>query len=121
MLVLLLGAAALLGLSSCGGGGGGDTCPLSIDAYCQKIGGCPMTWTEAQDATSWKGPCPGSVILSRCPYVDTATLPNFDVGIVFEYDATTGALFRVESVGQNDGCYGGSGVFETCNDVTPLR
>jgi hypothetical protein len=109
--VLLLGLTALAGLLSCGNG---DVCPTSIDAYCQNIGGCPETWKAAHDATSWKGLC--AVVLSSCADVDTATLPNFDVGIVFDYDVGTGALLRVESVGQKDVCYAGSGSLETCDD-----
>ena len=75
-----------------------------------------MSWTAAQDAGSWKGLCAAGVVLSRCADVDTATLPNFDVGIVFDYDVGTGALFRIESVGQKDVCYGGSGSLQTCDD-----
>jgi hypothetical protein len=112
-LVLLLGLTVLAALLSCGGG---DVCPSSIDAYCSEIGGCPETWTAAHDAGSWKGLCAAGVILSQCANVDTATLPNFDVGIVFDYDVDSGALFRVESVGQRDVCYAGTGSLETCDD-----
>jgi hypothetical protein len=50
-----------------------------------------MTWAAAQDVGAWKGICPIRVVLSRCANVDTATLPSFDVGTVYEYDPATGA------------------------------
>ena len=113
VLVLLLMPAALAGLLSCGND---DACANPVDAYCQTLGGCPQTWTAAQDAGSWKGLCATSVVLSRCGDVDTASLPNLDVAIVFDYDVGTGALFRVENVGSKNVCLAGSGSLETCDD-----
>jgi hypothetical protein len=117
-LLLILGATSLAWLPSCGSG---DACPKSIAAYCaQFVGGCPMTWAAAQDAGSWNGICPGSVELSTCANVNTASLPNVDVAILFDYDPATGALFRVESVGPKDVCYAGSSSLEFCDDPSPV-
>jgi len=112
--LLILGATSLAWLPSCASD---DTCPKSIPAYCAQFpGGCPMTWAAAQDAGAWSGICDGTVVLARCANVYTASLPNIDVGVVFDYDPASGALYRVESVGQKDVCYAGSGSLQLCDD-----
>lgn len=77
-----------------------------------------MTWTDAQNPSSWG--CVRIVTLSSCSNVNIATVAGVDTGTEFYYDPASGALYRIEDYSANFGgsqsCAAGSGRIETCDD-----
>jgi hypothetical protein len=85
---------------------------MSVAEFCDSAADmCPMTWTAAQDAASWRcGPgTDGFVTLSTCGDVHVATVAYIDAGKDYYYNAS-GQLYHIESfVNLSHECAAGTG------------
>jgi hypothetical protein len=103
--------------------------PQSIADYCATSSlPCPMTWTAAQDPTSWGG-CANRnansnpLLLGTCARVLVAEMWGVDASTNYYYDASTGQLISMtshhESGRTEDVCFAGDCPTEACNDPAP--
>jgi hypothetical protein len=124
-LALASAVAALFGCSSSPNGGKPDGAPAaspscpSVDAYCASPSRkCVRDWATAQLATAWctddAGAAPYDSVNLRpdCSGFDFVFTTGTDTGVVYIYEAGSGALVGIASEGPRDGCIAG--------DVTAL-
>lgn len=88
-----------------------EACPMTIAAYCDgKTLDCPMTWTAAQQATSWSCGTDALVTLTACGSVHIASIAHIDAGEDFYYGPDD-QLYRVEEfINTTQHCLAGSGI-----------
>jgi hypothetical protein len=115
-------ALALIAFASCHGSVGTMTAPdatltcTDLDAYCGgRVSACVRDWSTASMSGTW---CvrsdaglagPGGVgvfVRTGCDGYNVVRLIGFDSGIVYVYDASTGALVGIAGAASN-GCAAG--------------
>ncbi|MDB4955798.1 MAG: hypothetical protein JWO36_3367 [Myxococcales bacterium] len=115
-----------LALAGCADTPTPTTCRPSLTEFCATSSvPCPMTWSAAQDPTSWGG-CGGrtsnTLVLESCNNVRVAELWGVDASTDYYYDASTGELLTVSShlaIRPQDVCVAGAPQTEVCNDPAP--
>ena len=122
---VLATTVSLVACSSSSPGGRADAgaaCTMSIAAYCagRTDAECAPTWSAVLADTSFcGGQSAGAEMDSACDPYQVRLLNYIDVGTVSYYDANSGALLAIVTVGMGGGvCLGGSTNFAipgTCN------
>lgn len=85
-------------LAACGSEPKKLACQDSIANHCALAGDCALTWTEAQNDTSFCGGFPFANSRAECGGYHVVSVNITDLTTSYYYDATTGMLAAIVSV-----------------------